>query len=121
MRSPQKPFARPSLRDKPFRPILGVVSVPAVTIVKGKQLLEAIIELAKSKGVVVRKETLKTGHSQGGLCLFKGVPTVFVDERAVVEAQIEMLGAILRRYEWSEEERAVMVPATLAIVTRRSG
>ena len=88
---------------------------------KGKQLLEAIIELAKSKGVVVRKETLKTGHSQGGLCLFKGVPTVFVDERAVVEAQIEMLATILRRYEWSEDERAAMLPAALALVTRRAG
>lgn len=85
---------------------------------KGKVLLEAMIALAKTKNVVVRREPLKTGNSQGGLCMLKGVPTVFVDERAIIDAQIETLATIMRRFEWSEEERATMTPALLSHVTR---
>jgi hypothetical protein len=86
---------------------------------KGKALLEAVVALAISKGVAVRKEPLKTANSQGGLCLFKGVPTVFVDERAIVDAQIEMLAAVLRRFEWSDQERASMNPTLCSLVSPR--
>jgi hypothetical protein len=43
----------------------------------------------------------------------KGVPTVFVDERASVEAQIEILAGVLRRYEWRDVELAPAVRAAI--------
>lgn len=71
---------------------------------KGKALLEALTEAAKTRGVAVRKEPMSRGTSGGGLCVLKGVPTVFVDDRASVDAQIEVLAAALRRWDWSEAE-----------------
>lgn len=41
------------------------------------------------------------GVSSGGFCVLKGVPTVFIDERASVDAQIEILAGVLRRFDWS--------------------
>jgi hypothetical protein len=85
---------------------------------KGRALLDAMIEVAKNKGLAVRREALKGALSQGGLCVLKGVPTVFVDDRAQVDAQIEVLAAVLRRYDWSDEERATMNPHVLTVLTR---
>jgi hypothetical protein len=86
---------------------------------KGKPLLEAMIEAAKTKGLHVRREALKGGLSQGGLCVLKGTPTVFVDDRAQVDAQIEVLAGVLRRYEWSDEERATVNPAVISVLVRK--
>ncbi len=87
---------------------------------KGRPLLDAMIEVAKNKGLAIRREALKGALTQGGLCVLKGVPTVFVDDRAQVDAQIEVLAGILRRYEWSEEERAAMNPAVLGVLVRNA-
>jgi hypothetical protein len=71
---------------------------------RGKALLDAMVEAAKGRGIAVRRESMTRGTSAGGLCVVKGVPTVFVDERGSVEAQIEILAAALRRYDWAEVE-----------------
>ena len=71
---------------------------------RGKALLDAMVEAAKARGIAVRRESMTRGTSAGGLCVVKGVPTVFVDERGSVEAQIEILAGALRRYDWSEVE-----------------
>lgn len=71
---------------------------------RGKALLDALIDAARARGITVRRETMTRGTSSGGLCVVKGVPTVFVDERGSLEAQIEILAAALRRYDWSEVE-----------------
>lgn len=73
------------------------------------------MELAKARGLAVRREAMSRGTSSGGYCVLKGVPTVFVDERAAVEAQIEVLAAALRRYDWSEVE---LDPAVRTALTR---
>lgn len=80
---------------------------------RGKALLEALTEAAKARGIAVRRESMTRGTSAGGLCVVKGVPTVFVDERGSVEAQIEILAGSLRRYDWSEVELPDAVRATL--------
>lgn len=71
------------------------------------------MELAKARGLAVRREAMSRGTSSGGYCVLKGVPTVFVDERAAVEAQIEVLAAALRRYDWSEVELDTAVRTAL--------
>lgn len=87
---------------------------------KGRPLLDAMIEVAKQKGLAIRREALKGALTQGGLCVLKGVPTVFVDDRAQVDAQIEVLAGVLRRYEWSDDERATMNPAVLSVLVRKA-
>lgn len=87
---------------------------------KGRPLLDAMIEVAKAKGLAIRREALKGALSQGGLCMLKGVPTVFVDDRAQVDAQIEVLAGVLRRFEWSDEERAAMNPHVLSALVRKA-
>jgi hypothetical protein len=87
---------------------------------KGRPLLDAMIEVAKGKGLAIRREALKGALSQGGLCMLKGIPTVFVDDRAQIDAQIEVLSAVLRRFEWSDEERAAMNPAVLSVLVRKA-
>lgn len=82
---------------------------------KGKALLEALVEAAKTQGVAVRKEAMSRGTSGGGLCVLKGVPTVFVDDRASTDAQVEVLAAALRRWDWSESE---LDPAVKALLGR---
>lgn len=64
---------------------------------RGKALLEALVQLSQSRGISVRREPMTRGTSAGGLCVLKGVKTVFVDERANVDAQIEILARVLRR------------------------
>jgi hypothetical protein len=86
---------------------------------RGKPLLDAMIEVAGARGLKIRREALKGGASQGGLCVLKGVATIFVDDRAQIDAQIEVLASVLRRFEWSEEERASIPPAVLAVLVRR--
>jgi hypothetical protein len=71
---------------------------------RGKALFEALVEAAKAKGLTVRRESMTRGTSAGGFCVVKGVPTVFVDERASVDAQVEILAGVLRRYDWSDVE-----------------
>jgi hypothetical protein len=87
---------------------------------RGRALLDAMIEVARSKGLTIRREALKGALSQGGLCMLKGVPTVFVDDRAQIDAQIEVLAAVLRRFEWSDEERAAMNPHVMAMLVRKA-
>lgn len=82
---------------------------------RGRTLLEALMELAKTKGLTVRREAMSRGTSAGGFCVLKGVPTVFVDERAAVEAQIEVLAGVLRRHDWTEVE---LDPVVRAVLTR---
>ncbi|MDP3277606.1 MAG: hypothetical protein Q8Q09_20660 [Deltaproteobacteria bacterium] len=86
---------------------------------RGKPLLDALLELCKAKGLAVRREALKAGISQGGLCMLKGVATLFVDDRAQIDAQIELIAGVLRRFEWSDDERAAMVPAVLTVIVRQ--
>jgi hypothetical protein len=74
--------------------------------VRGKTLLDALLETARTRGLTVRRESMSRGTSAGGFCVVKGVATVFVDERASVEAQIEILAGVLRRYDWSGAELA---------------
>ena len=81
---------------------------------RGKALFEALIEAAKLKGLTVRRESMTRGTSAGGFCVVKGVPTVFVDERASVDAQVEILAGVLRRYDWSDVE--LPAPVRSAIV-----
>ncbi len=71
---------------------------------RGKALLDALIEVAKTKELTVRRESMTRGTSAGGYCVLKGVKTVFVDERASVEAQIEILAGVLRRFDWADVE-----------------
>lgn len=83
---------------------------------RGKALLDALIDVAKTRGLTVRRESMTRGTSGGGFCVVKGVATVFVDERGSVEGQIEVLASVLRRYDWNDVElpaavRAVVAPA----------
>lgn len=80
---------------------------------RGRTLLEALLELAKTKGLTVRREAMSRGTSSGGYCVLKGVRTIFVDERAAVEAQIEVLARVLRREDWSAVELDPAVRAVL--------
>ena len=82
--------------------------------VRGRTLLEALMELAKTRGITVRREAMSRGTSTGGYCVLKGVPTLFVDERAAVDAQIEVVAGVLRRHDWSEADLDPAVRAVLA-------
>lgn len=73
------------------------------------------MELAKTRGLSVRREPMSRGTSSGGYCVLKGVPTLFVDERAAVDAQIEVVAAVLRRQDWSEVD---LDPAVRAVLSR---
>jgi hypothetical protein len=73
------------------------------------------MELAKTRGLSVRREPMSRGTSSGGYCVLKGVPTLFVDERAAVDAQIEVVAGVLRRHEWSEVD---LDPAVRAVLSR---
>jgi hypothetical protein len=76
-------------------------------------LLDELIDLAKRRGLNVRKEAMTRGLSAGGLCVLKGVPTVFVDDRASVDVQIEVLAGVLRRFDWSD---VFLAPAVRALL-----
>lgn len=67
---------------------------------RGKVLVEALVSLAQSRGLTVRKEPMSRGTSAGGYCVVKGVPTILVDERGSADAQIEVLAGVLRRMTW---------------------
>lgn len=82
---------------------------------RGRTLLEALMELAKTRGLSVRREPMSRGTSSGGYCVLKGVPTLFVDERAAVDAQIEVVAGVLRRHDWSEVD---LDPAVRAVLSR---
>jgi hypothetical protein len=73
------------------------------------------MELAKTRGLSVRREPMSRGTSSGGYCVLKGVPTLFVDERAAVDAQIEVVAGVLRRQDWSEVD---LDPAVRAVLSR---
>jgi hypothetical protein len=73
------------------------------------------MELAKTRGLAVRREPMSRGTSSGGYCVLKGVPTLFVDERAAVDAQIEVVAGVLRRHDWSEVD---LDPAVRAVLSR---
>lgn len=75
--------------------------------------MEELMNLAKRRGLAVRKEAMSRGAGSGGFCVLKGVPTVFVDERASVDAQIEVLASVLRRFDWSE---VFLAPAVRALL-----
>ena len=68
---------------------------------RGTALLEELIQLASKQGLTIRREAMSRGSGSGGYCVLKGVPTVFVDDRANVDAQIEVLASVLRRLDWS--------------------
>lgn len=81
---------------------------------RGRALLDALVSLAAKRNISVRREPMSRGTSAGGLCVLKGVPTVFVDERAAVDAQVEVLASALRRFTWAPEEIPDGVHAALA-------
>ena len=62
----------------------------------------------------MRKETLSRGVGTGGLCRVKGVPTIFLDEKANADTQVEVLAGVLRRFDWSGVELPAAVAAVLA-------
>ncbi|MBL8601750.1 MAG: hypothetical protein JNK72_07490 [Myxococcales bacterium] len=84
---------------------------------RGKALLEALIELSKTNGIAVRREAMTRGTSAGGMCVLKGVKTVFVDERANVDAQIEILARVLRHEDLGELD--ALDPAMKTVLTRQ--
>lgn len=85
---------------------------------KAKELLDALYEAARAKGVSVRKETLPRGASAGGLCVLRGTPTVFVDAGASVDAQIEVIARALRAMAWDE---IPLDPAVRAVIDGTRG
>jgi hypothetical protein len=76
---------------------------------RGTALLDQLVELAQKQGLAIRREPMSRGAGTGGLCVLKGAPTVFVDERASVDTQIEVLSGVLRRFDWS----GVFVPPSV--------
>lgn len=68
---------------------------------RGATLLEELVQLARKQGLTVRRESMTRGAGTGGYCLLKGIPTIFIDDRASADAQIEVLAAVLRRMDWS--------------------
>lgn len=76
-------------------------SVAQSPSMRGSALLEEMIQLAAKQGLTVRRESMTRGSGTGGYCVLKGVPTVFVNDRASIDAQIEVLGSVLRRMDWS--------------------
>ena len=65
-------------------------------------LLDELLQLAAKRGLTVRRESMTRGVGSGGYCVLRGQPTVFVDDRASVEVQVEVLVAALRRLDWSD-------------------
>lgn len=82
---------------------------------RGKVLVEALVSLAQSRGLTVRKEPMSRGTSAGGYCVVKGVPTILVDERGSADAQIEVLAGVLRRMAWELEG---LDPAVRSVLER---
>jgi hypothetical protein len=76
---------------------------------RGSVLLDTLVDLAGRRGLRVRREAMTRGVSSGGMCVLKGVPTVFVDDRASIDAQIEVLATVLRRLDWTD----VVVPSAV--------
>jgi hypothetical protein len=68
---------------------------------RGSALLEELFQLARKQGLTIRREAMSRGVGTGGYCVLKGVPTVFVDDRANIDAQIEVVASVLRRLDWS--------------------
>lgn len=85
---------------------------------RGKVLVEALVSLAHSRGITVRKEAMSRGTSAGGYCVLKGAPTVLVDERGSVDAQIEVLAGVLRRMTW---ELDGLDPSVRSVLERPTG
>lgn len=85
---------------------------------RGKVLVEALISLAQSRELTVRKEPMSRGTSAGGYCVVKGVPTILVDERGSADAQIEVLAGVLRRMTWDFDS---LDPAVRAVLERPAG
>jgi hypothetical protein len=85
---------------------------------RGKVLVEALVSLAQSRGMTVRKEAMSRGTSAGGFCVVKGVPTVLVDERGSVDAQVEVLAGVLRRLTWDLD---ALDPHVRAVLVRPAG
>jgi len=56
---------------------------------------------------------MSRGVGAGGFAVLRGTPTVFVDERASVDAQIEVLSTVLRRLDWSSTYVSPAVRAML--------
>ncbi len=82
---------------------------------RGKVLVEALVSLARARGLEVRREPMSRGTSAGGYCVLKGKPTLLVDERGSVEAQIEVLAGVLRRMPW---DLPSLDPAVRAVLER---
>lgn len=80
---------------------------------RGTALLEELLNVARRRGLTVRREAMTRGVSGGGLAVVKGVPTLFVDDRASVDAQIEIVATALRRFDWSE---VFLAPAVRALL-----
>lgn len=74
-----------------------------------RTLLDELVDLARRRNLTVRREPMSRGTSVGGFCVLRGSPTVFVDERASMDAQIGVLAGVLRRYDWSD----VYIPPAL--------
>lgn len=70
-------------------------------MLRGVALRDELFRLAEKRGLAVRREGLARGVT-GGLARVHGVPTVFVDDRGSVDAQIEVLASVLRRFEWDD-------------------
>lgn len=70
-------------------------------MLRGAALRDELVRLAEKRGLSVRLESLARGVT-GGLCRVHGVATVFVDQRSSVDAQIEVLAGVLRRFDWSD-------------------
>ena len=70
-------------------------------MLRGAALRDELLRLAEKRGLAVRREGLARGVA-GGLCRVRGVPTVFVDDRGAVDAQIEVLASVLRRFSWDD-------------------
>lgn len=81
---------------------------------RGKALLDELLKMARERGLAVRREAMSRGTSAGGYCVLKGAPTLFVDERASVDAQVEIVAGVLRRWEWAEEALPAGVHAVLS-------
>ena len=77
-------------------------------------MVEELVRLAELRGLTVRRETLSKGTSTGGVCVLRGVPTLFVDQRASLDVQAEVLSAVLRRFTWDDVDLAPAIRSILA-------
>ena len=83
----------------------------------GQTLFEELVRLAIVRGCNVRHEGMTRGVGAGGFAVVRGVPTVFVDERATLDARIEVLASVLRRMDWSN---TYVNPSVRALVSQGS-